>query len=50
MGPVEGEFPIIKKDATGTFWNVFGEAMNGEQVLLSALSALCLIRYKNWRK
>jgi uncharacterized protein DUF3179 len=30
MEPVAGEFPIIMKDGSGTFWNVFGEAMNGE--------------------
>ena len=28
---VEGEFPIIMKDETGTYWTVFGEAVNGER-------------------
>ncbi len=30
MEPVQGEFPVIMKDETGTFWNIFGEGVNGE--------------------
>jgi hypothetical protein len=29
MEPVEGEFPVIMKDDTGSYWTVFGEAING---------------------
>jgi hypothetical protein len=31
MHPVEGEFPIIMRDGTGTSWNIFGEAVDGER-------------------
>jgi hypothetical protein len=31
MQPVQGEFPIIMRDETGTDWNVFGEAVEGER-------------------
>ena len=31
MQPVEGEFPIIMRDETGTTWNIFGEAVEGER-------------------
>ncbi len=31
MEPVEGEFPVIMKDETGTYWTIFGEAVNGER-------------------
>ena len=31
MEPVEGQFPVIMKDETGTFWNIFGEAVSGER-------------------
>ena len=31
MQAVEGEFPVIMKDDTGTRWNVFGEAVSGER-------------------
>ncbi len=30
MEAVEGAFPIIMKDASGTFWNIFGEGISGE--------------------
>ena len=30
MEPVEGEFPIIMKDESGTFWNIFGEGVDGD--------------------
>jgi len=29
MEPLEGEFPFIMKDKTGTIWNIFGEGVNG---------------------
>lgn len=29
MEPVEGLFPVIMKDETGTHWNIFGEAVSG---------------------
>lgn len=41
MEPVEGQFPVIMKDETGTFWNIFGEAVSGErggETLLSPLA------------
>lgn len=31
MEPVQGEFPVILRDETGTSWNIFGEAMDGER-------------------
>ena len=31
MEPVEGAFPIIMKDETGTLWNIFGEGVLGER-------------------
>ena len=31
MLPVEGEFPIIMRDETGSSWNIFGEAVDGER-------------------
>jgi hypothetical protein len=31
MEPVEGSFPIIMRDETGTSWNIFGEAVEGER-------------------
>jgi hypothetical protein len=31
MQPVEDEFPIIMRDETGTSWNIFGEAVDGER-------------------
>ena len=31
MQALEGEFPVIMKDETGTRWNVFGEAVSGER-------------------
>jgi hypothetical protein len=31
MEPVEGKFPVIMKDETGTMWNIFGEGMMGER-------------------
>lgn len=31
MEPAEGEFPIIMRDETGTGWNIFGEAVDGER-------------------
>ena len=31
MEPVQGEFPVIMKDETGTHWTIFGEAINGER-------------------
>ena len=30
MEAVEGKFPIVMKDETGTFWNIFGEGMMGD--------------------
>jgi len=30
MEPVEGQFPIIMKDESGTFWNIFGEGIGGD--------------------
>jgi hypothetical protein len=29
MEPVEGAFPVIMKDETGTLWNIFGEGVRG---------------------
>ena len=29
MEPVEGQFPVIMKDGTGTLWNIFGQAVSG---------------------
>jgi len=29
MEPVEGKFPVIMMDETGTMWNIFGEGMMG---------------------
>ena len=31
MEPVQGEFPIILRDESGTSWNIFGEAVDGER-------------------
>ncbi|MCP4312615.1 MAG: DUF3179 domain-containing protein [Bacteroidetes bacterium] len=31
MVAVEGRFPVIMKDETGTLWNIFGEAVSGER-------------------
>ncbi len=31
MHSVEGEFPIIMRDESGTGWNIFGEAVDGER-------------------
>ena len=31
MQPVQSEFPIIMRDETGTSWNIFGEAVEGER-------------------
>ncbi len=31
MEPVEGEFPVIMKDETGTYWTIFGEAVSGKR-------------------
>lgn len=31
MDPVEGKFPVIMIDETGTYWNIFGEAVSGER-------------------
>jgi len=31
MEAVEGEFPVIMQDETGTRWNVFGQAVSGER-------------------
>jgi hypothetical protein len=31
MEPAEGQFPIIMRDETGTGWNIFGEAVDGER-------------------
>ena len=31
MEPEEGNFPIIMRDETGTSWNIFGEAVEGER-------------------
>ena len=31
MEAVEGEFPVIMKDETGTYWTIFGEAVSGER-------------------
>lgn len=31
MQAVEGQFPVIMKDETGTLWNLFGEAVSGER-------------------
>jgi hypothetical protein len=31
MEAVEGEFPVVMKDETGSYWNVFGEAVSGER-------------------
>jgi len=30
MEPVEGAFPVIMKDESGTLWNIFGEGVNGD--------------------
>ena len=30
MEPVQGKFPLIMKDETGTMWDIFGEGMMGE--------------------
>lgn len=30
MEPVEGAFPVIMQDNTGTLWNIFGEGVEGE--------------------
>lgn len=32
MQPVDGEFPIIMRDESGTSWNIFGEAVDGEHI------------------
>jgi hypothetical protein len=29
MEPVEGQFPIIMQDESGTLWNIFGEGIQG---------------------
>lgn len=31
MEPAEGEFPIIMRDETGSGWNIFGEAVDGQR-------------------
>lgn len=31
MEEVEGEFPVIMQDESGTRWNIFGEAVDGER-------------------
>jgi len=31
MVPVEGEFPVIMMDETGTYWNIFGDAVSGQR-------------------
>ncbi len=31
MEAVQGEFPVLMKDETGTLWNIFGEAVSGER-------------------
>jgi hypothetical protein len=31
MEPVQGKFPVIMMDETGTMWNIFGEGMMGER-------------------
>ena len=31
MEPVQGKFPVIMKDETGTMWDIFGEGMMGER-------------------
>lgn len=31
MEVVEGEFPVVLKDETGSYWNLFGEAVSGER-------------------
>lgn len=28
---VEGEFPVVLKDETDSYWNIFGEAVRGER-------------------
>jgi hypothetical protein len=30
MEPVEGQFPIIMRDESGTLWNIFGEGVQGD--------------------
>ncbi|MDF1574289.1 MAG: hypothetical protein P1P86_03750 [Bacteroidales bacterium] len=30
MEPLEGAFPFIMKDDSGTVWNIFGEGTEGE--------------------
>lgn len=32
MEPVQGEFPVILRDESGTSWNIFGEAVDGERM------------------
>ena len=29
MEPVEGQFPVIMQDESGTLWNIFGEGVQG---------------------
>ncbi len=31
MQPVSGSFPVIMKDETGSYWNIFGEAVAGDR-------------------
>ena len=31
MEAVEGEFPVVLKDETDSYWNIFGEAVSGER-------------------
>ena len=31
MEPVQGKFPVIMRDETGTMWDIFGEGMMGER-------------------
>ena len=45
LQPLQGEFPVIMKDESGTKWNIFGEAVSGPkkgEILLPAKGYLAL--------